>query len=102
MPNILVQTSPVVGISFCLIIVRLGAMTPEVREDSWQSSQHSLISRTLPVCGNPRLSRLNVPIDRVKVERDVYISESVGGVMGHRLISPASPGEKFPIIHRIE
>lgn len=65
-------------------------MTPEVREDSWSSSQQS---RTLSA-SNPRLSRLPVPLDRVKVERDVYISDSESGVMEFRMISPMSPCAK--------
>ena len=87
------QTSPVVGISFCLIIFRLGAMAPEVREDSWGSSQRSHASRVLPF-PDPRVSKLPVPLDRVKVERGVYVSEVKSGAMEFRVMGPTSSGEK--------
>ncbi|KAF9646495.1 hypothetical protein BDM02DRAFT_3188775 [Thelephora ganbajun] len=74
------MTSPVVGISFCLIIVRLGTMTPEVREDSWESFQRSQVSKILPV-SDLRQSKLPISFDRVKAERDVYISESESSVV---------------------
>ena len=93
MPNILVQTSPVVGISFCLIIVRLGAMSPEVREDSWGISQRSRSSRVLPF-SDSRVSKLPVPLDRVKVERDVYVDEFQGDAMEFHVIGPTPPGGK--------
>lgn len=89
-PNLPAQTSPVVGISFCLIIVRLGYMTPEARENSWQSSQHSRVVRTF----NSRHSRLSVPLDRVKVERDVYVSETGSGVVEFHMIGPTSSHQK--------
>lgn len=89
MPN-LAQTCPAVGISFCLIIVRLGAISPEVREDSWESSQRS---RTLPV-SNSRHSKVPVSLDRIKVDRDVYVSESESGLVEFRMISSTSPCEK--------
>ena len=73
-----------------MIIVRLGSMSPEVRDDSWESSQRS---RMLSV-SESRLSRLPVALDRVKVERDVYVSESESGVMEFRMISPTTPREK--------
>ena len=56
-------------------------MAPEAREDSWESSQRSRASRMLP---------LSVPLDRVKVERDVYVSESESGVMEFRVMGSAS------------
>jgi len=87
--NFFIQTSPAIGISFCLIIVRLGAITPEVREDSWESSQRSHASG---IISNSRHSRLAVPLDRVKVERDVYVSESESGLDFH-VSSPISPEE---------
>jgi hypothetical protein len=98
MPNTLMQTSPAVGISFCLIIVRLGATNPEAREDSWECSQRSQTSRVLPFSG-PQLSRLPVPLDRVKVERDVYVSESESGVVEFRVTSPTSSDDKQSPIH---
>jgi len=74
------MTSPVVGISFCLIIVRLGTVTPEIREDTWESSERSRASKYV---SDSRASRLAVPLDRVKVERDVYVSESESGIDLH-------------------
>jgi len=65
-------------------------MSPEVRDESWESSQRS---RMLSV-SESRLSRLPVALDRVKVERDVYVSESESGVMEFRMISPSTPREK--------
>lgn len=85
------MTSPAVGISFCLIIVRLGTITTEVREDSWESTQRSRTSRILPVTDS-RVSRLPVQLDRVKVERDVYISECESNL--EFIMGPISPGEK--------
>ena len=35
------QTGPAVGISFCLIIVRLGQVLPEQRHESWHMSFHT-------------------------------------------------------------
>ena len=84
------KTNPAVGISFCLIIVRLGSVTPEVCEDSWGSSNTSRVSRMLPSQG-VALSRLSVPLDRVKVEQDVYVSESVSA-LEFRVVDPISPG----------
>lgn len=101
MPNILVQTGPVMGISFCMIIVRLGTITPEVREDSWQSSQRTQASR-MQSAYDSRFSRLTVPLDRVKVERDVFVCESASDAMQPHPMSPASPGEKFSVIYRVE
>ena len=98
MPNILVQTGPVIGISFCLIVVRLGTLTVEVREDSWESSQHSHASRALPF-SDPRLSKSPIPLDRVKVERDVYVSESESGVLEFDMTGPTSTGEKRSPVH---
>lgn len=93
-PKTFTQTSPAVGISFCLIIVRLGAVSPEVREDSWESSQRS---RASGIISNSRVSRLPVALDRVKVERDVYVSECEGGL--DFMMSSISPKEKPAPVH---
>ena len=90
MLNVLMQTSPIVGITFCLITVRLGAMTVEVREDSWKSNQ---TSRVLPF-SNSRPSRPAIPLDRVKVEQDVYVSESESSEMKFHVLDSTSPNEK--------
>ena len=97
MPNIIVQTSPVVGISFCLIIVRLGAIAPDVREDSWEYSQRSRPSRMLPF-SDPQASKLPVPLDRIKVERNVYVNEFQGDAMEFRVMGPTPPdGKRAPV-----
>ena len=85
------QTSPIVGISFCLIIVRLGFMTPEVRDDSWQSSQRSRSSRA--PTSDSRSSGIPVSLGRIKVDRDMYVSECESGVMDLHMKSPPSPRE---------
>jgi len=64
-------------------------VSPEVRDDSWESSQRS---RGLSA-SESRHSRLPVALDRVKVERDVYVSESESGVTDFK-ISPSTPCEK--------
>jgi len=89
------MTCPVVGISFCLIIVRLGAVGPEVREDSWESFQRSGSSRLVT---DSRHSRLAVPLDRVKVERDVYVNESESGIE-FRVSSTIPSDEKQTPVH---
>lgn len=92
-PNhLLAQTSPVVGICFCMIIVRLGSQIPEVREDSWESSQHT---RNLSVSAS-RLSKVSVALDRVKVERDVYVSASESTFY---TLNQTSPPEKQSTVH---
>jgi len=60
MSNVFTQTSPALGISFCLITVRLGTTTPEIRKDSWGSSQRIRVSRMLPV-SDPQNSGLVTP-----------------------------------------
>lgn len=92
MPDVLVQTGPVIGISFCLIIVRLGTMTVEVREDSWENSRRSRASRVLPFTDSQHSKP--IPLDRVKVERDVYVSETESGAMEFHMMGSTSPGEK--------
>ena len=94
-PDFLAQTSPAIGISFCLIIVRLGFTTPEVRNDSWQSFQQS---RALPA-SNSRHSQVPVPLDRVKIEQDVYVSESGSGVVEFHMIAPTSPRKTYSPVH---
>jgi hypothetical protein len=95
-PDVLVQTCPAVGISFCLIIVRLGSIAPEVRVDSWESFQRSGSSR---IGSDSRNSRLPVALDRVKVERDVYVSASESGDIEFHMMSSVPPHEKQTPIH---
>jgi len=98
MPDVLVQTGPVIGITFCLIIVRLGTTTVEIREDTWESSRHSRASRVLPFT-DPQHSKAPIPLDRVKVERDVYISDTESGAMEFHMMDPTSSGEKRSPVH---
>jgi len=86
-------TSPTIGISFCLIIVRLGMTAPEVREDGWGSSQRSRVSRMMPIFAS-QPSTLPVSLDRVKRERHNSIDESESGVMELRAINSIPPTEK--------
>ena len=97
-PEILPQTCPAVGISFCLIIVRLGTVAPEVREDSWECAQRSGTSRIMT---DSRHSGLAVPLDRVKVNRDVYVNESESGIKLRVMSSTTSipPDEKQSPVH---
>lgn len=62
-------------------------MSPEVREDSWQNSQRS---RTLPVSSSQH-SKMPVSLDHIKVEHDVYVSESESGLVEFRMIGSISP-----------
>jgi len=87
------MTGPVVGISFCLIIVRLGAITAEVREDTWASSQRSRASRVRPISDSP-FSRLPLPLDRVKVERDIYVTNDSESGIEFQTANSISGGEK--------
>jgi len=66
----LAMSSPAVGISFCLIIVRLGDVVPVARDDTWDVSVHNQASRT---GGSGRIA---VSFPKVKVQQDVYVSES--------------------------
>ena len=61
------QTSPAVGISFCLIIVRLGRILPEAREESWNMSVRTPIWRSFTT------DRLAVSYPQVKIQKDVYV-----------------------------
>ena len=85
------KTNPAVGISFCLIIVRLGSITPEVCDDSWESSYPSRVSRMTPSRG-VALSGLSVPLDRVKVQQDVYVTESESAINEFHMIHQIPPG----------
>lgn len=84
MLNLLVQVSPALGISFCLIIVRLGFMTPEVHEDSWRGSQPSRTSGIVPVSVS-QISSVPISLDHAREERDVYAVESESGVELHTI-----------------
>jgi len=85
-------TGPVIGICFCLIAVRLGLATPEVREDYWGSSQQASrrTSGMLPVF-NSHLSGLSVTLGRTKGESHVSVGESESGIMEPGVIKAISP-----------
>lgn len=59
-----------VGISFCLIIVRLGQIVPEARDETWHTSAHSPSSRTYAS------GRVAVAFPQVVIQQDVYVSDS--------------------------
>lgn len=63
------QTGPVVGISFCLIIARLGQILPEVQDETWHVSLRAPASRT-PASGQAAL-----PLAQAGGKRDVYVDE---------------------------
>ena len=81
-----------VGISFCLIIVRLGAVSQETRGGTWEDSEPT---RAPKFASGSRLSGLSVALDRVKVDRDVYVSDSDSGIDFHMISSI----EKPPLVH---
>ncbi|KAF9646494.1 hypothetical protein BDM02DRAFT_3270923 [Thelephora ganbajun] len=66
----LAMTGPAVGISFCLIIVRLGHILPEAREESWHMSVRIPGSRT------PGSDQVGGSFAQIKVQRDVFASDS--------------------------
>lgn len=62
------QSGPAAGISFCLIIVRLGHVSPVARDETWHSS--TLASR--PSASDP----IPLSFAQVKVQQDTCPSES--------------------------
>ena len=66
------QTSPAVGISFCLIIVRLGHILPGSQEGSRYLSGSSRTPASRTTGPDP----VAVSFTQVKVQRDVYVGES--------------------------
>ena len=68
-------------------------MVPEVREDTWENSQRTRSSRAVPL-SDSRLSSLPVPLDRVKVERDVYVSDADSCAVQFHMMAHASPTGK--------
>lgn len=58
------------GISFCLIIVRLGHTIPEARDETWGMPVTTQMSRT-------RVSKqVSVSFPQAKIRRDVYSRQS--------------------------
>ena len=72
------QTSPAVGISFCLIIVRLGQILPETRDETRQLSE----SVRPPVSRPSAPDQVAISFTQVKIQRDVYVSETEDLPMG--------------------
>lgn len=77
-----------------MITVRLGSQAPEVREDSWESSQRS---RNLSA-STSQLSKVSVALDRVKVDRDMYVSESESAMVDFHTLNQTPPHEKQSIV----
>ena len=64
------QSSPVVGICFCLIIVRLGKILPETQEETWNTFIRTPASRA------PDPNRVAVSFPNVNNLQDPYANES--------------------------
>jgi len=69
----LAMTSPAVGISFCLIIVRLGQILPGSRNETWHVSVHTPSVR-LP--GTSPLAGSFASFAQIQVQPDVFVSRS--------------------------
>lgn len=66
------QSSPAVGIAFCLIIVRLGHILPEAREDTWEASSRTPSFRTRPS------GQVAIEFPKIEVQQEVYTGEPEG------------------------
>ena len=66
------QTSPAVGISFCLIIVRLSRILPEAQD----GTRHLSGSGRTPASRTAGPDQVAVSFTQVKIQRDVFVSES--------------------------
>ena len=66
------QSGPAAGISFCLIIVRLGHVLPEPQDETWCTSIRT------PAPRRSVSTRVAVLFPQVHVQRDVYMSGSKG------------------------
>jgi len=64
------QSSPILGICFCLIIVRLGQVFPVAQEETWHPSIHTPSSRSR---GSNRVS---VSFPKVDIRQDVCEGDS--------------------------
>ena len=70
------QTGPAVGISFCLIIVRLGRTLPEAQDETWHISFHTPASQV------STSDQVAVSFEQDKVQRDVHTNEPTPFPMG--------------------
>ena len=79
MPSVLTftpQSSPAVGISFCLIIVRLGHIFPVARDETWHMSSPTPAS-------HPTTSNLTtISFGKVEAKQDASPGESEDHPMG--------------------
>jgi len=64
------QISPAVGISFCLIIVRLSHILPQARDEPWHASV-----RTQPAPRTQGSDHATIQFSQVGDQRDTYTSE---------------------------
>ena len=62
------QTGPVVGISFCLIIVRLGSPLPEVQDEDWH------VSFRTPPSKSATSDQIAVSLAQFKIQRNESVS----------------------------
>jgi len=76
--RILLQSGPAVGISFCLIIVRLGRVLPDARDKTWEASIRTPASRTRV----PDQLALSFPKTEVQRNVDVWVNGSKDLPMG--------------------
>ncbi|KAF9644526.1 hypothetical protein BDM02DRAFT_3121771 [Thelephora ganbajun] len=93
----LLVISPVIGISFCLIIVRLGHVLPKARSESWRMSIRTPGSRTT---GS---DKVGVSFTQLKVRRDVFVSESTDtptGTMESHKQEYVNPSDDLPGVIR--
>ena len=79
MPSVLTftpQSGPAVGISFCLIIVRLGHIFPVARDETWHMSSRTSAS-------HPTASNLTtISFRKVEAKQDASLGESEDHPMG--------------------
>jgi hypothetical protein len=64
------QTSPAIGISFCLILARLGRLLHEVQDETWHVSV-----RWASALQTRASDQVAVSLAQVKVQSDVRVSE---------------------------
>lgn len=75
-PHVHPQSGPAVGISFCLIIVRLGRILPEARDNTLEVSIRTPASRSRPP------DHLAVSFPQVEAQRNVWVRGSNDLPMG--------------------
>jgi len=70
------QTGPAVGISFCLIIVRLGRTLPEAQDETWHISFHTPPSQVATT------DQVAVSFTQAKAQQGVHANDSTTFPMG--------------------